>query len=116
MTFKSWWKKLKLWKKISLISLVIILYSGVIFGLIILFYPVAGRITENSWFLTISCQVKPLHYIGDSGIFICSNEQHYTFRYLREWKGYRGCNESTKGYNGEGGISNISRCYVSILT
>lgn len=113
MGFKAWWKNLSLCMKIiySFMFILLLIFS------VLFFYPVAGEITEGSLFLTVSCGIKPFHYVSlTKGSFICNNENHYTFEYLKNWNGYHGCNESTPGYNGGGGITNISRCLVKTLT
>lgn len=110
---KKWWRKQSYPKK-TIICCIMILFVSF---LVLFFYPTSGKITEDSLFLTASCNVKLVSYVQKPcGTYICNNEQDYTFKYLKEWKGYHGCNESTKGYDGAGRIHNLSCCQVVVLT
>ncbi|MFH1511136.1 MAG: hypothetical protein ABIF10_05575, partial [Candidatus Woesearchaeota archaeon] len=72
-------------------------------------YP-PGKIVTDRPFLALACRINPLTTVRNVGAYVCSDEQHYTFKWLREWPGYHGCNESTQGYNGHGGIEGLSNC------
>lgn len=79
---------------------------------IILFYP-KPIILENKPFDTFICTTNPFTYVG-IGSYPCTNSETYLFKQLVKWKGYKGCNESTKGYE-EGYITNLISCnYVTL--
>ena len=100
--------------KIALIILGIVIFVFFVFAF---FYPVAGKITEGNLFLTISCAIKPFHYVElTHAVYICNHENDWHLKVLNEWKGYRGCNESTKGYYGNGQISNIHVCRIVVIS
>jgi len=81
---------------------------GVILSLYILCYfylfiSIDGRIVEDKPFLEKMCKIKPLCSIGTGAGFPCEvgvdiSEDDPTYKKLISWKGFKGCNESTKGY------------------
>lgn len=97
-------------KIILVFGLILLIFIGVI-----LFYPIPLLI-ENRPVLTFLCKANPFTYVAKNTSYSCDNELDWTFKYLKKWKSYHGCNESTKGYNGRGIIGGLSSCQTIALT
>src|SRR3989338_7156507 len=105
MEIKKWWKKLKIWKKSGVILIILFL----LFIMILFFYPVPVLIEDRPFF-TFICELNPFTYVAENTTYTCNNEQDWTFQYLKKWKRYHGCNESTNGYDEKGHITNLASC------
>lgn len=98
--------------KYGLVSLGIMVVLFIVF---ILVYPVPLLIEDRPLF-TFTCKLNPFTYVAENTTYTCNDEQDYTFQYLQGWQGYHGCNESTKGYDGKGHITNLASCQLVVLT
>lgn len=100
---------------IGIFVLLVILYTIFIIIATAINFPL-NKILDNEPIYYFACAINPLTIIEKSGCWECSDEQDYTFEWLKEWGGYHGCNESTRGYNGKGQICGLTSCGVIRLT
>ena len=95
-------------QKHRIISLFIGIVSIIIFVFLYQICTVPGDIIENEPYKQLLCSINPLTEMGRAS-YVCNNENDYTFKKLKDWSGYYGCNESTINYN-NGYVENLTKC------
>lgn len=95
-------------RRALLFLLVILLFRFVIIEMI----PVPFIIQDqpfDEWICDIQYSCFVSHH--DRWKFNCDNTSSNDYRLLESWKYFNGCDELTKGYNGNGEIENLTVCH-----
>ncbi|MBI2575590.1 hypothetical protein HYV84_00090 [Candidatus Woesearchaeota archaeon] len=90
-------------KPLKIIGWIVLIYFLIFF----IFRPFQGAITEDSPFMRTLCKMQAACHAG-SGPYSCSPRGEN--KELEKWKGYKGCNESTNGYE----TSSNNRGYINV--
>jgi|SRR3989344_4749124 len=107
------------WGLLILFVMAVIFFTAYFFGMMLF---VEGKIVEDRPLWELACKARPLCDVVSLGGVGCNNVDNLFQKGeyptdpnqidLVKWNGYKGCNESTKGYSQSygGHISGIESC------